>query len=148
VFEDWPWWGTLSLSVGLGALAWAVARWNPDRRTYWEKQLHELEALAEHLWAVHQRDALPDPPQVSILNRFTETLDALGIPRPADGHLTGDLLYVWCRYLHLFIDRVKRKKASNLRPLAEELRIALNAEKDARIAFEKRIIGGAEEGGK
>ena len=91
--------------------------------------------------AVRLRETLIDPKHVTTLRHFAKTLDSLGINRPADGVLEGRLQYVWERYIYLLLDKVRLGEAANLRPMADELRVALKEEEATRAAFERKLFG-------
>ena len=124
MFDDWPWWATLAVAIGCGYIGfWGLRPKNPDRgKTYWEKRLPELQEIAEHLRAVRMRETLIHPKYETPLRHFADTLDNLGVPRPPDGVLRDDLRDEWEVYLWLFIDKVKRGQAANLRPVYQEAR--------------------------
>ncbi len=141
VFEDWTLQVLLLALGGVCVTIWIVVRWDPDRgKTYWEKRLPKLKALAEHLGAVNRREALIDSKYVLAMRKVSAALAKRGIPHPPPRPLRTSDLPEWETYLVNLIDRVQRGKAENLQPLYGEVRKALEARRLARERFERQLF--------
>ena len=153
VLEDWSLWALLSLMatvIALGvwvgwsnhpALDWMDRDIREIRKPYWERRLSELEELAEHLTAVRQRETLLRPRYVVALSKIAAELARRGSMHPRINPLGERERYEWEVYLWNLIDRVKRGKAKNLRPLYREVRKAIAEQQAAQEEFHRKLFG-------